>query len=531
VGSTTTHVGLARLRRDLVIVRRSDQAEIHDPLTLRTLTFDDMQMDVLSLFDGEHTPESIAEEVFGDATQIDAVCRLIDRVHELGLLESARLDRRALASAQARALREPARGLRDQRVAATVRWAAREIPLYEERIGALAGEVHGVADLVKLPVTTKQDVRDHFPARLIARGASLNELLERREVGMVTSSGSTGGRLEFLYYDGDPAPPALYLRHPAMRAAGEVQQIKIANFTTPICSGAVCHRASPLAQRMFDRGRQVSISSSERIMQLRRSELDLILDELTTFKPDVLFADPVYAVALVRALQREGLAIPQVKAVFTSYDFLTTIHAAVLRESFGLPVYQMYGASEINDNAAFTCDHGRFHVLDERSVFEFLRAGRPVRPGEVGAITVTLVSRPYSRFVRYQVGDLARPIEDCGCAFDDLQAFELEGRMQEVLFTTRGEPVTTRGVDRLFEGLRWIDFYQLVQRDRSRFELLAVRRDGVDGSEDERTLRERVRETMGKDAELEIVYVRELPVNPSLKYPPTVNKTTSTWQP
>jgi phenylacetate-coenzyme A ligase PaaK-like adenylate-forming protein len=122
-------------------------------------------------------------------------------------------------------------------------------------------------------------------------------------------------------------------------------------------------------------------------------------------------------------------------------------------------------------------------------------------------------------------------VDECGCAFDDLQAFELEGRVQEVLFTTAGAPVTTRRVDQLFEGQRWIDFYQLVQRDRDRLELLAVARPGVEGTDDEASFRERAAALFGADSQLSIRYVRELPVNPSLKYPPTVNRTTLAWRP
>jgi len=266
-------------------------------------------------------------------------------------------------------------------------------------------------------------------------------------------------------------------------------------------------------------------------MRLRQAELDMILDELRGFEPDLLYIDPVYATALVRALQRNQIAIPRVKALFSGYEFLSRVHEQILREAFGIPVYQFYGTSEINDVAAFTCERGRFHVLDERHAFEFLRDGRPVAPGTVGEITVTMLSRPYSRFIRYRVGDLGTPVEECDCQFDDLQAFELEGRVADVVFTTRGEPITTRRVDQMFEGLQWIDFYQLLQRNRQRYELMAVPREGVAAETDEQCFRERARELFGADAQVVIGYVRELPVNPSLKYPPTMNKSSQSWKP
>jgi phenylacetate-CoA ligase len=475
-------------------------------------------------------PQDLATLVEMFDGEEDAATQALETLRALGLLEGVPLDE--VANMQAKQLRERARRVRDQRVAETVRWAASRLPLYQERIGELlAKQVHGMSDLVKLPLTTKQDVRESFPGKLIEVGHTLGDLLARREVAMVTTSGSTGGRLEFLYYLGDPAPPVLYKRHPAMLAAGDVSSIRIAQFTTPICSGAVCHRSSPIQERMRDQGRQLPISSSERIMRLRQVELDKILDEIRRFQPDILHADPVYAVALIRALQKQKIAIPRVRGVFCCYEYMSLLHREVMEEAFGVPIHSLYGTSEINDHAAFTCENGRFHVLDERHAFEFLRKRQPVRYGEFGEITVTLLSRPFSRFIRYQTGDLATPIEECGCAFDDLVAFQFEGRVQDVLFTTRGEPVTTRMVDQLFQGLRWIDFYQLLQRDRTRHELVAVPREGTQSESDERIFRERHRELFGTDVTLGIGYVRELPVSPSLKYPPTVNKSQHVWKP
>jgi hypothetical protein len=112
-----------------------------------------------------------------------------------------------------------------------------------------------------------------------------------------------------------------------------------------------------------------------------------------------------------------------------------------------------------------------------------------------------------------------------------LQAFEFEGRVHDVVLTPKGEPVTTRAVDELFRDLNWIDFYQFLQRDRSRYELMAVPRDGVSSEHDEAVFCARVKALFGADAKLGIGYVREIPVNPSLKYPPTVNRSAQSWKP
>src|SRR5262249_40433499 len=156
-----------------------------------------------------------------------------------------------------------------------------------------------------------------------------------------------------------------------------------------------------------------------------------ILRDLERFQPSVLRVDPVYAVALVRALEREQLPIPRVDAVWTAYEYCSALHRPILEAAFAAPVTTVYAATDLGGGCqAFRCERGVFHVWQEQYVFEYLRGGQPVAAGELGEIAVTSLAHRFMPLVRYCVEDLGRPLaEPCSCDHADWLGFTLEGRL------------------------------------------------------------------------------------------------------
>jgi phenylacetate-coenzyme A ligase PaaK-like adenylate-forming protein len=200
------------------------------------------------------------------------------------------------------------------------------------------------------------------------------------------------------------------------------------------------------------------------------------------------------------------------------------LHRRILESSFGAPVTEYYGGTDIGGSeAAFRCERGRYHVWEDSYCFEFVRDGAPVADGELGEILITSLRNKLMPMIRYRIGDLGRPVGyGCGCAHDSWFAFELEGRIKDCVSDTRGRPVTTRGIDAVFQDLSWIDFYQLIQHERSSYELLAMKRPLGGDVTDEQQFRERALALLGDGAQLRVRYVREIPPEKSLKYRLTV---------
>jgi phenylacetate-CoA ligase len=481
---------------------------IVDRLTQRRLPADSVQSEVLQALDGKKSAEEIAVEVLGDSEATPTVAAFIAKLGALRLLDDASGD--SLREEQRRALVSEGQPKLDARIAKMVSWAAAKIPFYRERFASL--EVQGLADLARLPTMSKRDVRENFPTRLIPEGVDLDALVEKGEASLEATSGTAEDRLQVVF---DHSRPGFHLAFPGMwPIAGGWSAARIAVFTTPICSGTVCHLGGMGFEERL-KG-ELILNSSDRVLQLTRPEIDGVLADWQRFAPNVLRCDPVYAAALARAIQREQLAAPQLQSIWCTFEYCSLLHRRILESAFGASVTEYYGGTDVGGSeAAFRCENGRYHVWEESFVFEFLRDGERVAEGELGEVVITSLRNKLMPVIRYRIGDLARPFGyGCGCAHDHWYAFELEGRIKDCLSDTSGRPVTTRQVDELFRDLFWLDFYQLIQRDAQSYELLGVRAPG--GGDDEARFRERAQALLG--AAPRVRYVREIPPEKSLKY-------------
>jgi len=502
-----------------------------DSVTGRSQPVDEVQLELVHALDGERDAAALAEELLGDAQAAGTVSAFLDKLERLGFVGRDGEDPAALDRRQREALLVETRARRDARVSKMIGWAATSIPFHRARFAGT--DVRGFADLPRLPVMGKKDVREHFPAGLLPDGLDIDALVSRGEASLEATSGTADDRLQVFF---DHSRPGFHLGFPGVRPIeGGWGGARIAVFTTPICSGTVCHLGGmPFDERLKG---ELTLNSSDRVMRLQRAELDGILEDWERFRPTVLRCDPVYATALVRALEREKLPVPLVAAVWTTFEWCSVIHRAILGQAFGAPVFEYYGGTDVGGSeTAFRCEKGRYHVWEDSYAVEVARGGAPVAVGELGDVLVTSLRNRVMPMVRYRIGDLARPLaDDCRCAHDYWSSFQLEGRIKDCLSDGEGRPVTTRDVDELFRGLGWVDFYQLAQAGPGDYQLLAVRRAeharaGVaPGADDERIFRERALALLGEGARLAIRYVREIPPEKSLKYRLTA-PATSGWQ-
>lgn len=519
-----------RLRDDLTIEPTSDGAfHLVDSLTRRRFAVDEAQVEVLRALDGTSTPNQIASDVLGDPAVEPELTAFVEKLRAFGMLHGEA----DAAGRQATAVADAGRARHDAKVRDTVRFAASSIPFYRERFRGLADAVEGPADLSRLPTMTKRDVRENFPSRMLPDGISAAELVASGEVELYSTSGTTGERLQTFY---DAKRHAYPERFPGIDPVpGRWGAARIALFTTPICSGAVCHMGgSSYEDRLMKDGTYLALHSSDRVLALTRSELEGILRDVERFQPTILRTDPVYAFALARALEREGLPFPKFDVIWTAYEYCSVIHRPLIERAFGAPVHTLYAATDLGGGCqAFRCTNGHYHVRHNQYIFEFLgKDEQRVAPGRVGEIAVTSLYHRFVPVIRYRVEDLGRPLETpCSCADGAWPAFDLEGRIKDCMRATDGRLVTTRAFDDLFLGLDWLDFYQATQVGERSFDVLGMRRAGTD-TRDAEVFLDRARGLLGQDAELRLKYVRQIAAEQSYKFRLTgsrVSEATSVW--
>jgi phenylacetate-CoA ligase len=495
-----------------------------DNLTGRALNADEVQMAVMNALDGTRTVHQIAEEILGDVEGVAEVESFVAKLHRLYLLDEG-VSHEEIRARQGEAFRAIWVERVDKSAAKMLAWARQVIPFYRDTYTGLT-PLSSVADLGSLPTMTKRDIRENFPSRLLPEGIDLDALQEKKAVELAATSGTSDERLEVVF---DMLRPGYHFSFPGVDAIeGGWGTIRMALFTTPICSGAVCHLGgSPYEERLRN-PHDLTFNSSDRVMRLTRAEVLDVEGDWKRFEPHILRCDPVYAVALVRAFQREGIEPPPLAGIWTGFEYCSVLHRDILSQGFKAPVYTYYGGTDVGGSeAAFLCERGRYHVREEAYWLDFVRDGRAAEDGELSAILVTSLRNNIMPVIRYRIGDLGRPRRrSCDCSHDYWTSFDLEGRIKD-LIVGKDRLITTREVDDLFIGLKWLDYYQLIQHSANDFELLGVRRDGTDEA-DAAVWSERARTLLGEEAKIRIRYVREIPPEKSLKYRLTASKI---WSP
>jgi phenylacetate-CoA ligase len=163
--------------------------------------------------------------------------------------------------------------------------------------------------------------------------------------------------------------------------------------------------------------------------------------------------DPVHGAWFARHCERQGIKFPSVKFILCSYEFVSVVHRKILQRVFGVPVLNLYGATETG------------HLLMENERGEMKASLKNVfceiiEPDErgVGDLVVTTLTNEVMPLVRYRIGDLAER-----CEQPYATNYSVHGRARDALLRRDGRRVTTLEIDRCFAGANGIAHYQLRQ--------------------------------------------------------------------
>lgn len=164
---------------------------------------------------------------------------------------------------------------------------------------------------------------------------------------------------------------------------------------------------------------------------------------------------------------------PSLEFVITTSEVLTPSDRQLLREGFGVPVINEYGACEL-EMIAFEHPDGTWRMSDENLYLEVVDdEGRPVPDGTSGRLLLTSLTNRVVPFIRYEVGDLA--VIHRELATGRTRLLELQGRLNDEAVLPSGKVVpgltlyyTTKVIMETIDGFQE---YQIRQTRPDRFEL------------------------------------------------------------
>ena len=263
-----------------------------------------------------------------------------------------------------------------KRLQATVRRVARNVPRYQQKLAdcdAKPRDIRSLADVQRLPFTTNTDLRDTYPAGLLA--VAPDEVLR-----LHTSSGTTG-KPKALFFSAKDVNNAAELMARCLVMTGVTRRDVLQNMMTyGLFTGALImhYGAEKVGCLVIPAG-------------AGNSEKQLLL--MQDFRTTVIHVTPSYALYLADFLEkkawypRQDLAL---RKAFVGAEPYTEETRRKIEQALGIEVYNSYGLSEMNGpGVAFECEHKcGMHLWEDNYLLEIVdpQTGEPLPDGQTGEL-------------------------------------------------------------------------------------------------------------------------------------------------
>jgi len=227
-------------------------------------------------------------------------------------------------------------------------------------------------------------------------------------------------------------------------------------------------------------------------------------EALARIRPDFVISTPSRLVRVGRAAEAKGVVL-RPKAVLLANETVTVRAKALLADLFDCPVLIGYGAAEFGP-LGMECSYGRgIHLHEDYLVFEVMKDGERVGPGEEGELVLTTLHNRAMPLIRCRNGDILRLADSgvCECGSWLTRVAQIRGRAADGLVTSEGGRITPVDAAETVEESIGVRDYQLVQLRVDEF-LLKVRRGTTIGRDSERRLEGALSRSIGVEVHLEV---------------------------
>jgi len=391
------------------------------------------------------------------------------------------------------------------------RWL-REVPLYQraEGLPQPPGEAVTLADLHRLPLITKEDIRRDFPRNFLRAGMELDALLAEDLVELEHTSGTSEERTPLLLGRGwwaEQEARALRLNPLVAAVLDEFPNARRVTVNSPVCSGDICYTGVPSrADRVV--GDALFVSLSRYPFLWSEGELARMAAEAADWHPQFLDVDPVYGVVFALYCERRGIRLPSLRFIVASYEFVSVAHRRILERAFGVPVFNLYGSTETG-HLLMEVGRGEMRPSLETAALEALNTDAR----GVSELAVTTLTNDFMPLIRYRIGDLVERRER-----PYYTSYIVHGRAKDAFAASDGQRVTTWQIDQCLAGLRGVAHYQLCERASGEWLLRFVADLAAPGAAEIEAWRGRVAELLGIGSKLAVEQVDLLSPESSGKF-------------
>ncbi len=319
--------------------------------------------------------------------------------------------------------REDMRELQSERIKQLVKHVYTNVAFYHRRMdemGVKPEDIQTIDDIVKLPFTYKNDLRDHYPFGLFA--VPMKDI-----VRVHASSGTTGKPTTVGYTKNDIENWREVLARCLTMAGISSEDIMQVSYGYGLFTGGlgVHYGAETVGATV------IPISGGN-----TRRQLQLMADYGST----VLACTPSYALHLADALAENGYSLADMKlkiGVFGAEPWTENMRLE-LEKKWGIKAFDIYGLSEImGPGVANDCDcHAGLHVHEDHFFPEIVHPDtkQPMSDGEEGELVFTTLTKEGIPLLRYNTRDLSTLNRStCECGRTTVRMKKITGRSDDML--------------------------------------------------------------------------------------------------
>lgn len=324
--------------------------------------------------------------------------------------------------------------LQSQRLQALIAHCYTHVPYYRNLFNALGLKPEDIKtrqDLIKLPVLTKQMVRDHYDELIADNAAELKSMDG-------STGGSTGTPLKFKK-DVQTWNMAWASSFRAWEWYGYHLGEKL--FTLG-GNSLVKKTKGTSAKDIFDKVimRNMKRSSGDVTDEAMQKHYEAYMQ----YKPKAMRGYASSMVVFARYIEKNSLPVLPLKVILTTGEILMPEYRSVLERVFQCKVYDEYGAGDGGVDAHECLLQQGLHLSEERCVVEITdKEGKVLPDGETGYVCATDLGNYAFPFLRYHVGDMAyiQPGK-CPCGKVSRVLGQVMGRAGKLLYNKQGVPIS-----------------------------------------------------------------------------------------
>jgi len=330
------------------------------------------------------------------------------------------------------------------------------VPFYRQsfdQAGVKPEDIVSLADLQRLPFTTKQDMRDSYPYGLFA--APLEEI-----VRIHASSGTTGKPTVVGYTQQDINTWTDLMARSFVAAGAHKGDIIHNAYGYGLFTGGL--GAHYGAEKLGASVIPISGGNTKRQIMIMQD-----------FGSTVLTCTPSYSLYLAEEAALEGVDIKSSKlrvGIFGAEPWSEAMRAEI-EANLGLDAIDIYGLSEImGPGVAIECIEAKqgLHIWEDHFIPEIINpeTGQPVADGEKGELVITTITKQGIPLIRYRTRDITSiDRTPCVCGRTHGRIARLSGRSDDMLII-RGVNVFPSQIESILVRVEGVEPHYLLIVDR-----------------------------------------------------------------